>query len=508
VTKGTDDKFARLFKIKPAKVKELYDAAPLAAELMNGDPGRYAMLLATLRKNKHKGLTDWDRHVKRVLADVRKRHKDAEAEARRAEAAQRGFAVDEDGHVLPTAENIRLAVEKLGVTLRYDEFRGSPAIEGLPDFGPWLDDPAMVRLWLTVEEQFGFRPRRDYFDAVIADSCQRSRFHPVREYLDGLTWDGKARIDTMLIDYAGAETNSYVRAIGAIVMIAAVRRVRRPGEKFDELLTLEGEQGLQKSTMLEALAVNEDWFSDSIPLNARDKEMIEGHAGKWIAEISDLQGMSKAEVERVKATLSRKVDRARLAYARLPIEVPRQCVFIGTTNGQKYLTDQTGNRRFWPVRVGRIDIEKLKADRDQLWAEAAVREAAGESIRLPVELWPEAVAEQSKRLVDNPFLDALDAVIRGRNGVLFVNDAYEVLGIAPKQRTQADAERLGEAMRVLGFEYVNRRKDGEQCRAWVRGGTEERRRFVVDRDVRTGMRRLWLKDADEATALAGDIDES
>lgn len=508
MAKGTNDKFTKLFKIGPAKVKELYDAAPLAAELLHRDPGRYAELLATLRRNKHKGLTEWDRHVKRILSEARKRQKDAEAEIQRNAAAAQGFAVDDDGSILPTAENIRLAVDKLGVTLRYDEFRGSPVIEGLPDFGPWLDDPAMVRLWLTIEERFGFRPRRDYFDAVIADTCQRNRFHPVRDYLDGLTWDGKPRIDTWLIDYAGAEDKAYVRAVGAIVLMAAARRVRQPGAKFDELLTLEGEQGLQKSSMLEAMAVNEDWFSDSIPLNAKDKEMIEGHAGKWICEIADLQGKSKAEVERVKAALSRKVDRARLAYARLPIEVQRQCVFIGTTNGKQYLTDQTGNRRFWPVRVGRIDIEKLKADRDQLWAEAAVREAAGESIRLPVEHWPEAVAEQAKRLVDNPFLDALAEGLAGRDGVLFVNDAYEFLGISPKQRTQTDAERLGEALRALGFEYTSARKDGEPCRAWIRGGPLTRQQFIVVRNINTGTRKLdWARSWDEAQPPAGDDDE-
>ena len=184
-----------------------------------------------------------------------------------------------------------------------------------------------------------------------------------------------------------------------------------------------------------------------IPLNAKDKELIEGHSGKWICEIADLQGHRKAEAERVKATLSRQVDRARLAYAKLPIEVPRQCIFVGTTNGKQYLVDQTGNRRFWPIRIDHVDIKALGTNRNQLWAEASVREAKGESIRLAAKHWPAAIQEQNKRAVDNPFLDALAAGIQGRDGVLFMNDAYEFLGIQPKQRFQSDAERIGQAWR-------------------------------------------------------------
>ncbi len=452
-------------------------------------------LFTTWRKSRVPDL----REVRKAL-DRRRRQAAEETDAMsKAVAPADGFVRDDAGEIVAGHQgNIRLAVEKLDVTLRYDEFRGAPAIEGLPEFGPWLDDPAMVRLWLLIDERFGFRPRQDFFNAVVADACQRGRFHPVRDYLDALRWDGKPRIDGWLIKYLGAEDTAYVKAVSAIVLIAAVRRVRKPGSKYDELMIWEGPQGQQKSSALEALSVDRDWFSDSIPLNAKDKEMIEGHAGKWICEIADLQGRSKSEIERVKATLSRGVDRARLAYARLPIEVPRQCIFVGTTNGEKYLTDQTGNRRFWPIRVAHVDIEGLLRDRDQLWAEASDREAAGESIRLAPEHWPEAMAEQGKRLVDNSYLDALAEAIGDRDGVLFVNDAFEFLGISPKQRTQDDRVKLGEAMKSMGFEYCNRRIGGDQRRAWVRGGSSERRRFVGSRDMSTGGRVLVLRDATDA----------
>ena len=474
-----------LFNINADTQAELWAPAAMKslASMKHEKRQRYEELLIKLRGRKVPRLTQLDREVDKIIAA-------AKAKKSRPEMPDDGFERTDDGAVMPTQGNIRLAVDKLGVKLRYDEFRGTPAIEGLEGFGPWLDDPAMTRLWLLIDEQFGFRPRRDFFDAVVSDACQRGKFHPVRDYLDALSWDGTPRLDDWLVTYFGAEDKPYTRAVGAIVLIAAVRRVRQPGAKFDEMMVLEGPQGQQKSSALAVMAVHPDWFSDSIPLNAKDKELIEGHAGKLICEIADLQGKGKAEVERVKAALSRQVDRARLAYARLPVEVPRQCIFVGTTNGKKYLTDQTGNRRFWPIRVSRVDIEGLKRDRDQLWAEAAVREAKGESIRLAPEHWPAAVEEQTKRLQDNPFLDALTAATRGRDGVLFVHDAYEFLGISPKQRTQADAERVGEAIKELGFTETRQRRnrDGKPERAWVRGDTGQRFSF----EVHNGRRLLSL----------------
>ena len=474
-----------LFKVNAETQAQLWAPAAMTslASMKHEKRQRYEELLIKLRERKVSRLTQLDREVNRLIAT-------AKAKQARPEVPADGFERTDDGAIMPTQGNIRLAVDRLGVKLRYDEFRGTPAIEGLEGFGPWLDDPAMTRLWLLIDEQFGFRPRRDFFDAVVSDACQRGKFHPVRDYLDALSWDGKPRLDDWLVTYFGAEDKPYVKAVGAIVLIAAVRRVRQPGAKFDEMMVWEGPQGQHKSSALAVLAVHHDWFSDSIPLNAKDKELIEGHAGKWICEIADLQGRGKAEVERVKAALSRQVDRARLAYARLPVEVPRQCIFVGTTNGQKYLTDQTGNRRFWPIRIAHVDIEGLRRDRDQLWAEASAREAKGESIRLAPEHWPAAVEEQSKRLHDNPFLDALAAATRGRDGILFVHDAYEFLGISPKQRTQADAERVGEAMKELGFSETRRRRerDGKPERAWMRGDTGQRFWF----EVHNGRRLLSL----------------
>jgi predicted P-loop ATPase len=178
------------------------------------------------------------------------------------------------------------------------------------------------------------------------------------------------------------------------MLIAAVRRVRKPGCKFDEMVLLEGPQGSLKSTLLRTMAVREEWFSDDLPLNADSQKFIERVRGRWIIEASELKGMKTAAVEHLKAMLSRTHDRARMAWGKMLTEMPRHCVIAGTTNDAKYFRDLTGNRRFWPVAITAIDIDAIKRDRDRLWAEAAAAEAKGESIRLAKELWPEASKAQ------------------------------------------------------------------------------------------------------------------
>jgi predicted P-loop ATPase len=172
----------------------------------------------------------------------------------------------------------------------------------------------------------------------------------VCDYLDSLEWDGSPRLDKWLVTYAGAEDSSYVRAVGPLTLIAAVRRVRWPGAKFDELPVLESPtQGTDKSTAIRILAVKDDWFTDYLPLNAEPKVVIERTCGKWIIEAGELSGMRRGDIDKLKGLLSRSADRGRLAYAKFPSEVPRQFIAIGTTNNREYLKDQT-NRRFWPVR--------------------------------------------------------------------------------------------------------------------------------------------------------------
>lgn len=454
----------------------LFEQTAKLAELKYHDPGAYESLRAGWKAKGVQRLPQLDKAVDIQIKLAVERNEATEV------VGDDGFARNSKGMIAHTPDNIRLAIERLGVSLSYDAFRGWPKINGLPaGFGPALDDASLDRLWLMLDESFRYRPYRALFDTVVSDLCMQNKFHPVLDYLDGLTWDGVPRVDSWLTTYAKAEDTPYTRAVGALVMVAAVRRVRQPGVKFDEMLILESaEQGYQKSTLIEAMAVKEDWFSDSVPLNADDKTMIERSSGKWICEIGELQGMRKGEVERIRAQLSRRTDRARLAYARLPVEIPRQSILVGSTNADRsapYLADINGNRRFWPVEVGRCDVAGFIADRDQIWAEAAVREAQGESIRLAEELWPAAAKEQSERAVGNAFEDVLGRYLGDREGLIWADDAWRLLGIAVERR-DSQAGKFGKAMKALGWTRANRRRGGQQSWGYVKGnGT---RQLVVE----------------------------
>jgi predicted P-loop ATPase len=327
-----------------------------------------------------------DKYLKRQIAQARKKV---------TAGSPNEFVTDAHGKPYSqNQKNIRVALKKLGVQVRHDTFADRLFIDGLEGVGPLLDDRALDRLWLTIDSTFNFRANREFFFTVVIDDARRNAFHPVRDYLKGLMWDGQSRIDTWLVEYAGAEDTPYVRAVSAMFLIAAVRRILKPGTKFDEMLVLESPQGGDKSTGLQTLAVNPDWFSDDLPLNAEGKKVIESLLGHWIIEAAELTGMRRGEIEGLKAFLSRQIDRARMSYGRVVTEAPRQCVIFGTTNSRQYLRDNTGNRRFWPIAVKPFDIKALTRARDQLWAEAVVREADGMSIRLDPALYAAAEEQQ------------------------------------------------------------------------------------------------------------------
>jgi hypothetical protein len=391
------------------------------------------------------------------------------------------FQLSEKQKPLPNQHNIRVALKKLGSQVTYDEFQDRLLV-GACGIGAALpDDVAMTRLYLAVEAQFGFRPAKQYFYDVVEDEARRNRHHPVHDYLDELEWDGTARLNTWLTTYGGAIDIPYTRSVGAIALIAAVRRVRQPGCKFDEMLVLESAQGMAKSSALAALAVRDEWFSDDLPLNQDTQRTIERMSGRWIIEAAELKGLRRGDIEHLKSFLSRRVDRARLAYGRLTHEAPRQCIIIGTTNDERYLRDGTGNRRFWPVRVGEFDVKALKRDRDQLWAEAAAREANGESIRLNPALWDAAGQQQDTRCVEDPFVGRFQAVLGSMEGKVRAEDTWAILGIAPGHRTQDNNARLGEALRTLGWERVKLRF-GAPNPEWAYARGDRSRRIVISCD--------------------------
>lgn len=397
--------------------------------------------------------------------------------AKAAEHAGSDFIYGKSGTPIPNQQNVVTALNKLSVSLSYDEFARRHLIEG-PNSKPArvIEDRECNEVYLMIAREFHFRPSIEMFKMMIEDEAYKKSFHPVKQYLEGLHWDGTKRIDTWLIDYADAADNIFVRAVSRIILIAAVKRIRQPGCKFDEIVVLESPQGFNKSSALAILATRHEWFTDSLPLNANDKEIIEAISGKWIVESPELKGMRRADVEHHKAMLSRQVDRARMSYGRFTSEVPRQCVFFGTTNADSYLRDTTGNRRFWPIKVGDMKAEAIAKVVPQLWAEAAMAEAKGESIRLARELYPMATLEQERRTVEDPWEMLIEGSLNGfSTGKILAADVWKIVNVPVHMRTQEHNARIGEAMKKLGWERKKLRFGGDNPSwCYAAGDVEER----------------------------------
>lgn len=371
--------------------------------------------------------------------------------------------------VASALDNVRVALAALDRTPTYDEFRRITCIDGQP-----VTDLLVDTLWVLIIDTYGFRPSLDLLRRVITTEAVRHPVHPVRQYLEALVWDGTPRLDTWLSVYGGAEDTAYTRAVGALPLLAGVRRVRQPGCKFDELLVLEGPQGCLKSSALATLCPRLDWFSDDLPLGVDSKQVIERTGGRWILEAAELHGNRGRETEQIKAFLSRREDGpVRMAYERFATSAPRQFVIIGTTNSTtSYLKDSTGGRRFWPVRVTRFDVDALLVDRDQLWAEAATREAAGAAIRLEEHLWAEAAQHQEQRRAEDPWEDVLAPVFDGdgfvRPEIVLAAAVWDALGLAANFRDNRHADRVAAIAARAGFMRRKTRINGKPTWHWAR----------------------------------------
>lgn len=309
--------------------------------------------------------------------------------------------------------------------LGYDEFRDQAFLLAAPPVANPGDDPApgpFPRAWLRsdvalftayVQRAHCGKMRRETVEDAMEAEAARNRFHPVRDYLAGLVWDGVPRIDEWLHHAFGVEMNPYTRAAGAKFLIAAVRRVRNPGVKFDHAPVAQGAQGKGKSTTWAAL-FGPEWFSDDLPDDLGDKDAAMALRGVWGLEMAELTQLLATEAEAVKAFLSRATDRYRPPYGRQVIDVPRQGVLVGTTNAQEWLRDATGNRRWWPFDCTACDPHWVRQHRDQLWAEAADREARGEPHWLDEEdARDEAQQMQDERMVEDPWAEKVRAYATG-----------------------------------------------------------------------------------------------
>lgn len=396
---------------------------------------------------KYKGRLD--REIARIRAKVGR----DEAPAPRGNGVTEAFVKTPAGEILrQLPDNTRIAIARLGVAIRYNEFMARIEITGLPGFGPELSDPAAVRLQLLIGETFRFLPADILFHKVIVDVAHKNRFHPVRDYLDGLSWDGVPRIENWLCRYLGGEETAYNAEVGRCFLIAMVARIYRPGCKQDYMLILEGPQGVLKSTGCKTLA-GEEYFSDGLPDLRSGKDVSQHLPGKWLIEIGELSAMSKTETTKIKEFVTRTTEKYRKSYGHYEVTEPRQCVFVGTTNDDCYLRDATGGRRFWPVACGEFDLEALEADRDQLFAEATHLFKAGAN------WWPNRHFEevtmkpqQDARYEADVWEEPIMKFVEGRPWVSVCQVARDGLGIDISRAGTADQRRIGSALKRLRWQ--------------------------------------------------------
>lgn len=316
------------------------------------------------------------------------------------------------GAILPTIDNIRIILEydpMLKGRFALNKFAGRGEVLGVL---PW-DQDGKRRLWSDtdtnglywyMEKRFNITKRQN-IDAALDIHASTHAFNDVQDYIKRLMWDMKPRLDTVLIDYLGAEDNEYNRAVCRKSFTAAIARAMEPGCKYDNMLILCGRQGLGKSTLLDKMS--RGWFNDSIR-TFEGKEASELLQGVWLVEVAELDAFRRTDVARIKQFLSLRADRYRAAYGRNVKELPRCCAFFGTCNQMDFLQDMTGNRRFWPVDVGVIPTAKnvwhdLTDDViDQLWAEAKVRWQVGEQLYLTGEIEKQAQEMQEQHREASP----------------------------------------------------------------------------------------------------------
>ncbi|WP_188904152.1 virulence-associated E family protein [Caldovatus sediminis] len=392
------------------------------------------------------------------------------------------LARDDQRRVLPTLANalLILALDPiLEGMLGYDEFAGQhlllrpppPAHEGDPPAaGPYprtwqAEDVALVQAHL--QRVWAHRFGRETTEQAMLAEAARRRYHPVRDWLASLRWDGTPRLDDWLRRAFGAPDDDYHRAAGAKFLVAAVRRVRHPGCKFDALLVLEGAQGIGKSSACRAL-FGAHWFSDAVPADLGSKDAAMALCGVWGLEFAEIEHLIRAEVETIKSFLSRQVDRYRPPYGKSYVERPRQCVFVGTTNATDYLRDSSGNRRIWPVACRHADAAWVADHREQLWAEAAAREAAGETIWLDDDDTRMAASRQQQaRMAEDIWAERIRAKLA--EGVPPNSRALlDAIGVPAERQGKREEMRIASILRAEGYVRAYRWRDGRAIRIWIR----------------------------------------
>jgi predicted P-loop ATPase len=330
-----------------------------------------------------------------------------------------------------------------------------------------VEDSDAVCATVWFQTSHGIALKSGVISEAIHTAAKDKPFDRFRDWIKSLVWDGKFRVDQWLYNYAAADDTPYTRAVGAKFLLSLVARTLYPGCKVDTMLILEGEQGIGKSTLLCTL-VGQEWFRDQLP-ELSSKDSLIQLQGPALIEVAELASFNRKETEAVKSFLTVTHDTFRPPYGRTSVTVPRRLVFAGTTNEQTYLTDHTGNRRYWPVRVsGRCNLEGLATDRAQLLAEARTRLEAGERWWLEGEGEALAVEEQEAHLIQDTLEEALGTMLRGVTSTT-TNECMAMMDIPHLQRNRAAEMRIGRILtRRLGFKRSQGRADGRRHYLYTR----------------------------------------
>ncbi|CAB4150431.1 COG5545 Predicted P-loop ATPase and inactivated derivatives [uncultured Caudovirales phage] len=316
-----------------------------------------------------------------------------------------------------------------------------------------LDDDDLIRIRESLNE-VGYDPTPTHILEACRAVSLRNEWHPVKDYLEELPeWDGKERLKLFFPEYCGAEHNAYTEEIGVKIFTALVARVYNPGCKFDYLPILIGGEGIGKSTLLKDIAIKDRWFTDNLG-SIENKDVILRMRSKWVVENAEMTSFNRTDPQEVKAFLSRCVDRDRLPYDRLPRDLPRQCVIFGTTNKDRFLQSETGNRRMWPIEVIKINRAKVKQDLPHFYAEAIYRFKNHEELTLTN---PEAIAI-AKQIQDDRYneddwqefiLRFLDENKSDKTSILKIWE--ECFGKDPAHLGVKEQSRIGKILRRMGW---------------------------------------------------------
>ena len=421
---------------------------------------------------------EYERKIAESVEQVTPKSKPEQREQKRAASGNRGAnrnwlagcILGELKRPLPIVANALIGLRAQWPDhFRLDEMLCAPilmrALDGQERFTPRPATDVDVGIVQEQLQHAGLkRISKDVVHQAVDMRAHECRFHPVQDYLERLEWDDTPRVGKFLSTYLGAEPSPYVETIGKMFLISMVARIMDPGCKADHLLVIEGPQGILKSTACSVLGGQ--WFSDNLPDVTGGKDVSQHLRGKWLIEVSEMHAMSRAEAAQLKAFITRTAERYRPSYGRKEVIEQRQCVFIGTTNKDAYLRDETGGRRFWPVKAGSINIDALKRDRDQLFAEAMVL------FRQRQPWWPDKdfennhiAPQQAARYEGDPWEDSIAEFLKGNSKVTISEIARQALHIETQRIGTADSRRIANALEQLNWKRLP--KDWQGKRWWT-----------------------------------------